>query len=123
MKRNTRQRQAIRDVLVRHGHPMTPHEILQAAQETIPTLGIATVYRTINTLREMGELNPVELPGETPRYEVAGKGHHHHFHCLSCDRVYDIHKCITDFEEMNPDGFKLERHAVILYGLCKDCRK
>jgi len=121
MKRNTRQRQAIRDVLIRAGRPLTPHEILTASQEIIPSLGIATVYRTINSLREAGELNPVELPGETPRYEMAGKGHHHHFHCLHCDRVFDIHKCISDFEEMRPEGFILDRHAVILYGTCEEC--
>lgn len=121
MSRNTRQRQAIRDALARAEHALTPQEILEAAQREIPALGIATVYRTINYLREAGELNPVELLGETPRYEIAGKGHHHHFHCLHCDRVFDIVKCSTNFEEMKPKGFELDRHVVILYGSCAEC--
>lgn len=121
MNRNTRQRQAIRDVLARAGRPLSPQEILHAAHEQHPALGIATVYRTINYLRESGDLNPVELPGEIPRYELSGKGHHHHFHCLRCNRVFDIHKCATDFEEMIPEGFDLERHVVILYGTCSEC--
>lgn len=122
MTRNTRQRQAIREALARAEHPLTPAEILAAAQQELPSLGIATVYRAINQLREGGELNPVELLGETPRYELAGKGHHHHFHCLHCDRVYDIVHCPMDFAAMIPQGFELTRHVVILYGSCADCR-
>ena len=42
-------------------------------------LGIATVYRNIRSLTEEGELSEVKLPGENPRFELAGHQHHHHF--------------------------------------------
>lgn len=121
MPRNTRQRAAISRVFSSTQPPLTPQEILLAAREEVPQLGIATVYRTIKALTESGILRVVVLPGEPPRYELANKKHHHHFHCRACGAVYDINRCITDFDEMRPPGFLLERHEVILYGLCKVC--
>lgn len=84
-------------------------------------LGIATVYRNIRALEEQGWIVPVELPGEPPRYEVAGKAHHHHFHCRACDRVYEVPDCPADFTDITPSGFVLEEHEFVLYGRCADC--
>lgn len=121
MPRNTRQRAAISRVFSKTQAPLTPQEILAAARREVPQLGIATVYRTIKSLLTGGVLAAVELPGEAPRYELADKAHHHHFHCRACERVFDINKCITDFDEMRPAGFLVERHEVVLYGLCRSC--
>ena len=81
MIRKTRQRSAIRDALEAGGRPMSPDEVLAAAQKHVKGLGIATVYRNLKALVEEGWLVPVELPGEPARYELSGKDHHHHFHC------------------------------------------
>ena len=121
MPRNTRQRAAISRVFSATRPPLTPQQILATARKEVPQLGIATVYRTVKTLTEAGILAIVELPGEPPRYELANKKHHHHFHCRACGAVFDINRCVTDFKEMRPPGFLLERHEVILYGLCEDC--
>jgi Fur family ferric uptake transcriptional regulator len=63
----------------------------------------------------------VELPGESPRYERSGIGHHHHFRCRSCARVFEIHGCPGDLRELTPEGFRLESHDVTLYGQCARC--
>jgi len=121
MPRNTRQRAAISRVFSKSRAPLTPPEIMAIARQEVPQLGIATVYRTIKSLVEAGVLAAVALPGESPRYELANKEHHHHFHCRACERIFDINKCVTDFNDMRPPGFLLERHEVVLYGLCKTC--
>ena len=121
MERKTRQRDAIRQVFEANEHPMGPQEILQAAQEFTPGLGIATVYRTLKALTEEGWLDPVELPGEPQRYEIAGKGHHHHFRCRTCDRVFEIEGCLTNLKRLVPQGFRIDRHEVVLYGTCNTC--
>ncbi len=123
MERSTSQRQAIRHVLEEADHPLKPHEILAVAKHDVPGLGIATVYRTIKSLIEDGWLVPVDLPGETARYEVANRPHHHHFLCRRCDRVFVLDGCPWNMRATLPAGFKLESHQVILYGICKDCRK
>ena len=121
MERNTRQRDAIVKVFKSHHHPLTPVEVLGEAQKDVKKLGIATVYRALKGLVTDGTLVHVELPGEAPRYEMAGKEHHHHFHCQRCKKVYEIHGCPGDFKRLVPRGFKLENHEITLYGTCKEC--
>lgn len=121
MERNTKQRDAIREVFERTARPLGPTEVLEAGRSQVAGLGIATVYRTINSLVESGWLVPVELPGEPPRYERAGGAHHHHFRCRLCDRVFEIEGCPGDLSDLTPRGFVLEAHEVVLYGQCASC--
>ncbi len=121
MERNTRQRDAIRDAIVRAERPLLPQEVLAAAQEHAQGLGMATVYRNLKALVEDGELRAVTLPGENPRFEPAGHQHHHHFQCNACQRVFDVHACPGDLTRMAPQGFVVEDHDLTLYGRCKDC--
>ena len=121
MDRNTRQRQAIRRIFEEADRPLRPQEVLPAAQSYVPGLGIATVYRNLKVLVADGWLESVALPGESPRYEVAGKRHHHHFRCRTCDRVFEIDGCFTNLVHLTPRGFRLEGHDVVLYGLCMAC--
>lgn len=120
-KRRTRQRSVIQRVLLEANRPLSPHDILEAAQARVPGLGIATVYRAIHAMMTEGSLVPVNVPGEAPRYESAGKEHHHHFQCRECDDVFDIQGCPRDINKLAPKGFRLEGHQVVLYGVCPPC--
>lgn len=121
IQRKTRQRAAIREVIAEVDRPVGPGEILAAAKDRVPGIGIATVYRNVKALLEEGWLREVELPGEPSRYELAGKAHHHHFRCRACDRVFDIHACPRDLSTLTPKGFELEGHEIVLYGRCDSC--
>lgn len=121
MQRETRQRRAIRRSLVESGHPMSPKELLEVAQHHVDGLGIATVYRNLKALQDEGVVTAVDLPGEPPRYEMAGKEHHHHFHCRACDRVFEVEGCPGNVRSVTPRGFQTERHELVLYGLCESC--
>jgi Fur family ferric uptake transcriptional regulator len=94
---------------------------LAAAKREVPGLGIATVYRNLKALVQEGELKPVNLPGENPRFEVVGHHHHHHFQCRQCQRVFDVHACPGDLSRLAPRGFTVEDHDLTLYGRCGDC--
>jgi Fur family ferric uptake transcriptional regulator len=119
--RNTRQRRAIRDAFEKVGRPLSAEEVQRAASENSRGLGIATVYRNIRTLVDEGWLVPVELPGENPRYELAGKGHHHHFHCRACGKVFELDGCMPQVSALAPQGFETTDHEVVLYGRCLAC--
>jgi Fur family ferric uptake transcriptional regulator len=120
-KRDTQQRRAIRAAIDDANRPLSPREVLESARRGSPGLGIATVYRTLKTWVEEGGLTQVDLPGEPPRYEATGKQHHHHFHCRSCDRVYELQGCPEGLRSLTPPGFSLESHEVVLYGRCAEC--
>lgn len=121
VERNTKQRDAIRRALTEADRPLGPQEVLDAAREFSPGLGIATVYRNLKALEEEDFLTRIELPGEAPRFEVAGKGHHHHFHCTSCGKVFDVEGCPGDLSYLAPPGFQLSGHDLTLYGHCISC--
>lgn len=119
--RSTRQRAAIQQALRDADRPLSPQEVLTGARTRVPQLGIATVYRNLKRLVDDGWLATVELPGAAARYEVAGKAHHHHFHCRSCDGVFEVDACPGSLRDLTPPGFTLESHEVVLYGLCVGC--
>ena len=121
MERDTRQRGAIRQVIADAGRPLSIQEIHAAASRAVRGLGIATVYRALKDLQRDGALLAVELPAEPARYESAGKVHHHHFRCRSCNRVYDVEGCVGQLRAMVPRNFQLEDHEVTLYGQCAAC--
>ena len=120
-ERKTQQRDAIRQVLEAADRPLSPQEVLKSAKRRSPGLGIATVYRALKTLSDEGFLVPVDLPGEASRFELAGKKHHHHFHCRDCGRAFDLEGCVPTVQKLAPKGFRVEDHEVVLYGLCAAC--
>jgi len=120
--RSTRQLRAIRAVLAAAGRPVSIEEIHRAAQAREDRLGVATVYRTIKTLVHEGAVVAIALPGEAPRFELAGKGHHHHFQCNECGRVFETPACLGDLRRLVPRRFQLTGHEVVLYGRCAECR-
>ncbi len=119
--RATRQRRSITAVLAGSERPLTPAEILARARHDLPSLGIATVYRSLRDGLDDGSLRAVEVPGATTHYEVASHGHHHHFHCTGCGRVYEVHGCPGDLARLAPPGFAVDGHEITLSGRCREC--
>src|SRR5947207_10944280 len=119
--RKTRQLRAILTVLQRANRPMSVEEIRSAAQTHEDGLGMATVYRTMRALTEDRTVLAVDLPGETPRFELAGKGHHHHFQCNDCGRVFETKACVGNLKRLLPRRFQLTGHELVLYGRCPEC--
>jgi Fur family ferric uptake transcriptional regulator len=121
MKRKTEQRKDIRKILTDSSRPLTAQEIFAKARELQPRIGVATIYRAVNALVEEKWLHAVDLPGEASRYERAGIGHHHHFQCECCRRVFDVPGCGGVDASRLPAGFEVVRHEILLYGRCADC--
>ena len=124
-QRQTRQRDAIFQVIAGANGPLPVQEILQRAQKEGVTVGIATVYRTINLLLEAKQIQSVILPSGETRYESADLGHHDHFQCRHCGNVFDLSVCPLHLASgtIIPGGFLVEGHEMTLYGLCPDCSK
>ena len=121
IERSTRQRAAIRDAIDAAGRPLSPQEVLASAQSAVPGLSLATVYRNLKLLQSSEEISVVTLPGDSPRYESVRHGHHHHFQCLHCSRVFDVHACPGNLAKRAPEGFTVDHHELTLYGRCAAC--
>ena len=122
--RRTGQRQAIENAINDAEGPLSPQEIHTRAVADVPSLSLATVYRTLQRLRLENLVAPVAIPGQADRWESAESAarHHHHFHCHRCDAVYDIVGCVPSVEELAPSDFEVSGHELMLTGTCRRCR-
>ena len=123
--KTTPQRLAVyRELASRKGHP-TVEEIYQALKEEMPSLSLATVYRTLRYLEEMGLVKKAPAVDDKMRYEVELKPHAH-FVCRKCGAILDVPLVCQECPELNQwvkeEGVGLEESQLILYGLCRDCR-
>jgi len=121
MKRKTSQRTALEGVFDKEDRPLGVEEILIAGREFVGSLNQATVYRNLKTMVEKGDLLQISHPVLGTLYERTGKGHHHHFHCRVCDRVFELPGCGLDSQKAAPKDFVTEGHEVFLFGVCPTC--
>jgi Fur family transcriptional regulator, ferric uptake regulator len=120
-QRQTGQRLAIENVMRSAAGPLSVREIHERGAEAHPTLGIATVYRTLRLLVDDGRISPVILSDGETRYEMAGLGHHHHFHCRICGEVFDLPGCPVTLQKTYQGGYQVESHELTLHGTCPTC--
>jgi len=120
--RNTRQKAAIREAFLHAGRPLSPEETVAIARCAIEVISLATVYRNIHSLIAEKWLVPVELPGQSTRYEIAGKAHHHHFQCNDCGKLFELTGCEISAKPKLPRGFLATGHELFVYGKCAECR-
>ncbi len=127
----TGQRLAVLKILQeRVDEHLTAEEIFALVRAEHPDIGLATVYRTILLLSDMGLIDKLSLDDGFIRYEIgrsSASGHrHHHLICLVCGKVFSFEK---DFMEPLENeiakltGFQVVNHEVKLFGYCRDCKE
>ena len=121
MKRKTSQRAALENVFKREDRPLGVEEILKLGRELVGSLNQATVYRNLKHMVETGHLRQISHPVLGTLYEKSGKGHHHHFHCRVCDRVFELPGCALNNETAALKEFITEDHEIFLFGVCPSC--
>ena len=113
----TPQRVVIADYLLHtHSHP-TADEVLSAVSEALPVaLSRATVYNTLNTLKESGVIKEVLTEPGRVRYD-ANVSHHHHFVDVKTGRIVDIPADkVEAIGELLGDQYKVHGFQVLFYG-------
>jgi len=121
VRRNTTQRMAIEKVFKQHERPLGVDEVFAYGRKLVESLNQATVYRNLKLLVDDGWLKRVNHPSLGTLYERSGKGHHHHFHCHACNRVFELPGCALKEDKIAPDGFVVEDHEVFVSGVCSSC--
>ncbi len=117
----TPQRVAVYEILLSsYNHP-TVDEIYEEVKKRYPFVSLATVYRTVETLEQMGLVKKVCYWGSSARYD-ANTDEHHHLICVKCGAIRDIYmeEDLSIPDEL--EGFRTEGYSVNIYGLCPECR-
>ena len=90
-----------------------------------PTMSLATVYKTMKTLIELGVVQQLNVGEDNFRFD-ANTDIHPHIVCLSCGRVDDIENADFGFLDKMAEecsSYQIDAHQVYFYGLCPDCKK
>jgi Fur family transcriptional regulator, ferric uptake regulator len=123
--RLTPQRLMVLEVIKRSGKHLTAEEIHMAVLPEQPYVNIATVYRTLQWLQEVGLVAPIAVGSGPLRYEYVSGTVHHHLICQECGYEQEIGDDLLDalkaqlFERY---GFTAQLSHLALPGRCAMCQ-
>jgi Fur family peroxide stress response transcriptional regulator len=118
----TPQRLAILEYLEGNKSHPSASEIFEVVSERYPTMSFATVYNTLEALREKGQVLELSIDSKKKRFDPNTKPHHHLI-CVQCKAIVDVH---TSFrlnlskEEMY--DYEIIGNHVDFYGICPKCK-
>jgi len=134
--RLTMPRQIILDVLSNTTEHLSAEDIYHLVHKAYPSIGLTTVYRTLELLAQVGLLFKFDFGDGRARYELSESpksiGHHHHLVCTECRRIIDYTDFIEEEKELlkkterglsKKYDFRITNHLIQFYGLCDECRK
>lgn len=123
--RLTPQRLAVLKVLsVSEGHP-TVEQIYETVRAEFPTSSVATIYKTVNLLKQLNEVLELGFPDGSNRYDGNKPYPHPHVICTKCKKIIDPNlgsiKELTK-EVVKETGFQILNYRVDFFGTCRDCQ-
>lgn len=107
------------------GH-LSAEDLYQQLRNTDPSLGQATVYRTLKLMKDAGLAREHRFGDDVTRFEPRlGHGHHDHLICDGCGATVPVFN--QQIEELQSElarehGYKPTSHRMYLYGICPECQ-
>jgi len=124
--RITPQRLAVLRLLAESSEHPSVEDIYEAVRKTFPTTSLATVYKTISVLKQMGEVLEIEFSKDSNRYDGNRPHPHPHLICVRCKKIVDPDLAsishITN-ELTSETGFKVIGYRLDVQGICPECQK
>jgi Fe2+ or Zn2+ uptake regulation protein len=123
--RLTEPRRAIVEIMACSQKALEPVDVFDLGRQQYPSLGLVTVYRTLDKLEELGLVQRVHHPNGCHMYLRAAQGHEHLLLCLACGKAEyfsgdDLTGLIKQISSRS--DFIIQEHWLQLFGLCADCR-
>lgn len=123
--RLTPQRMAVLKTLVGNTEHPTIESIYNQVKNEFPMTSLATIYNTISTLREIGEVREIEIHSGSNRYDGSKPTPHPHLICIQCDKIIDIEagnlhvlaKTVAD-----QTGYQVVDQRLDFFGICPECQ-
>lgn len=122
-RRNSKQRNVIRDYLSgRIDHP-TAEKLYNEIKEEYPKMSLGTVYRNLMYLKDIGEIQAIVV-GDGITHFDPNPMPHAHFYCTECHQVSDI--MIRNYVDIHAlfaknTNNKIQKCSVTLSGVCEHC--
>ena len=124
--RLTRSRMAVLHVLGASVEHLKVAEVHRRAREIDGRVGLASVYRTMGLLAQMGLVKHVHLDHRHRHYASITEDHSHHLVCTSCGLAVEFNDCRLEKVERaiaRRTDFEIEGHCMEFFGRCAKCRR
>lgn len=124
MKRITKQRENIKNGLKAFCTHPTAEELYLTLKVDNPNLSLATVYRTLNKLAELGEIKKIEGLSGQIHYDDNNE-EHFHIICQRCSKIKDLSPDIAESLKKalkNQKEFEIISYDILVKGICKKCK-
>ena len=124
MKRNTWQREAVREALGTSEGFVSAQALHSGLHATGSPIGLATVYRALADLASEGEADSLQQDGESIYRACTPNSHHHHLICRNCGLTVEIEADEVETWAQKvaaQNGFTQANHIVDVFGLCTSC--
>ena len=124
--RLTPQRMAVLRILaVSEGHPSV-EQIYQRVKADFPMTSLATIYKTVTLLKEMGEVLELGFSDDSNRYDGNKPYPHPHLICTKCKNIMDAE--VATLSELRQEvarstGYRIVSHRLDFFGICPQCQK
>ena len=130
--RITPQRIAILRTVIGNKDHLSVEEIYNQVHTEFPMMGLATVYKSIALLKEIGAITELKFLNHNVRYDGSGETPHPHIICINCKSVRDLNSDL-EFGRSNLSnlpreiyknmGYKITHFRMDFYGICPECQK
>jgi len=123
--RATRQRTAVAELLGGLSDFRSAQDIHHLLRTAGDGIGLSTVYRTLQTLAEAGEVDVIQTADGESVYRKCSDVHHHHLVCRDCGHTIEVAgPAVERWADKMADehGFSEVSHTLEIFGLCADCR-
>ena len=123
--RTTSSREKVLHLLQNLHHEVSAQELYLELRNQQKSIGLATVYRVLKSLKLEGMIQERLSPIGESLYSLITPSHSHHLNCLGCGKVVSLEVCplnktITQLSESQ--HFKIFYHTIELFGLCGVCQ-
>lgn len=122
--RPTRQRRAVAAVLGRTDDFRTAQEIHELLRADGERVGLSTVYRTLQTMADTGEVDVLRSDAGEAAYRRCSESHHHHLVCRRCGATVEVEG--PEVEKWtravaSAHGYSEVSHTLEIFGTCPTC--
>ncbi|MGZ4613094.1 MAG: Fur family transcriptional regulator [Kineosporiaceae bacterium] len=122
--RSTRQKAAINAVLDQTDEFLTAQDLHERLRLQGESVGLATVYRSLQALSEAGEVDQLRTGDGETAYRRCSRGHHHHLVCRTCGRTVEVEGPAVEHwadKVALAHGFTDVSHTLEIFGTCESC--
>jgi Fur family ferric uptake transcriptional regulator len=120
----TRQRQVILEELRATDRHPSADDLYERVKQRLPRISLGTVYRNLEILTALGEIQTIAQAGSLKRFDGTPK-HHYHMRCLHCESLTDAPVEVIDSLEralQEKTAFRVLGHQLEFTGICPDCK-